>query len=442
MTPPFLKILRSGITILLLFLSPPLHAAGRNLILIGWDTLRADHVGALGYKRKTTPNLDALAAKSFLFTRAISPSSWTLPVFMSIFTGLYPSEHGLTNKFKLPSDVGLDLEPAGLSTGVVTLARFLKSNGYKTAGFTGGAGVSGSLGFSRGFDVYVDSPNFAGFETSFPQAIDWLRNNPGTGTFVFIHGYDTHPFRDLKADGNYKFIAPEEAGKVPGIRARHEKMRMDLLDGKKLRYTDNDVKLWTDVYDEKILRADKLLGKFLADLSALGPAADDSVIILLSDHGEELFDHGGVDHGMTLYDEMIRVPLLICVPGRQGRVIQPQARTLDIFPTVMTLLGLEHGEQLPERLSGSSLVAAMDGGAKAQDAFSETDYLFHFNKRAIRKGDGLKLIVDGFTQGRELYDAAADPGEKSDLFEKEPARSYMLEMELFNWEEGLAAPLP
>jgi arylsulfatase A-like enzyme len=474
MTPPFLKTPGSGITILLLSASlmaqpivsmgganpphsppsaaklnagaadptTPLHFAKRNLILIGWDTLRADHVGALGYKRKITPNLDGLAARSFLFTRAISPSSWTLPVFMSIFTGLYPSEHGVTNKYKLPAAGSTEMELASLSTGVVTLAQLFKANGYKTAAFTGGAGVSGSFGFSRGFDVYVDSPNFAGFETSFPQALDWLAKNPGPGTFVFIHGYDTHPFRDLKADGNYKFITPEEAEKVPGIRARHEKMRMDLLDGKKLRYTSDDVKLWTDVYDEKILRADELLGKFLADLSALGPAADDTVIILLSDHGEELFDHGGVDHGMTLYDEMLRVPLLIRVPGRQGRVIKTQVRTLDIFPTVMALLGLEHGEELTERLSGSSLVAAMGGGAQALDAFSETDYLFHFNKKAIRKGDGLKLITDGFTQERELYDASADPREKNNLFAKEPARSYILEMELFNWEEGLAPPLP
>ncbi|MBU2573639.1 MAG: sulfatase [Elusimicrobia bacterium] len=445
---PRFKIIRVLIAAALLLAAPRLHAAGPalsgaegpNLILIGWDTLRADHVGALGYERKTTPNLDGLAARSFLFTRAISPASWTLPAFMSVFTGLYPSEHGMTNKYSLPAAGSTKLEPASLSTGVATLAQLLKTNGYKTAAFTGGAGVGGSYGFSRGFDVYVDSPNFTGFGTSFPQALDWLRDNPGSGTFVFIHGYDTHPFRDLKADGNYSFIPPEEAAKVPELRARHEKMRMELLDGKKLQYTNDDVKLWTGVYDEKILRADKLLGKFLTDLSALGKPAGETIIILLSDHGEELFDHGGVDHGMTLYDELLRVPLLIYVPHRPGRTINAQVRTLDVFPTVMELLGLRQGESLRGQLRGTSLVGHMNGAGEPLDAFSETDYLFHFNKKAVRKSNGQKLISDGLTQGRELYDTSADPAEKTDLFEKDSARAYILEMALFDWEESLKTP--
>src|SRR3989339_315778 len=134
---PFKKVPGLALAAALLLCAAPLHAAGPNLILIGWDTLRADHVGALGYKRKTTPNLDDFAAGSVLFTRAVSPASWTLPAFMSVFTGLYPSEHGLTNKFKLPPAGSPELEPAVLSTGVVTLAAALKDAGLKTAGFVG-----------------------------------------------------------------------------------------------------------------------------------------------------------------------------------------------------------------------------------------------------------------------------------------------------------------
>lgn len=422
-----------------LLCAAPLKAAaeGPNLILIGWDTLRADHVGALGYKRKTTPNLDAFAAGSVLFTRAVSPASWTLPAFMSVFTGLYPSEHGLTNKFKMPPAGSEELAPAVLSTGVVMLGEALKAEGYRTAAFTGGSGVGGEYGFSRGFDVYVDSPNFAGFETAFPQALDWVKNNGDAKYFLFIHGYDTHPFRDLKADGKYTFIPKEEAAAVPGLRARHEKLRMELLDGKKLQYTDKDKKLWTDAYDEKIIRADRLLGKFLADFAALGKLSGETVIILMSDHGEELFDHGGVDHGMTLYDEMLRVPLLIRVPGKPGRVVKEQARILDLFPTILELLALKPGEKLKGQLRGESLAGAMTGEAAPRDAFSETDYLFHFSKRAVRKSGGAKLIMDEISRGRELYDTASDPREKSDLFEKDSARAYLLEMELFDWEESL-----
>lgn len=422
----------------LLLCASGLRAAdGPSLIVIGWDTLRADHVGALGCKRKTTPNLDAFASGAFLFTRAVSPASWTLPAFMSVFTGMYPSEHGLTNKFKLPPAGSSELEPATLSTGVITLAEALKAEGYRTAAFTGGAGVGGEYGFARGFEVYVDSPNFGGFTDSFPRALDWLKNSGDAKYFLFIHGYDTHPFRDLEADGKYTFIAGEEAADVPALRGRHEKMRMELIAGKKLKYTDKDKKLWADVYDEKIIRADRLLGKFLRDLDALGKPAKNAVVILLSDHGEELFDHGGVDHGMTLYDEVLRVPLIIRVPGRAGRVIKEQAPTRDVFPTALELLGIEPGDKLAAQLRGESLSGSMTGGADPRDAYSETDYLFHFSKKALRKSGGAKLIIDGITQGRELYDTAADPAEKKDLFEKDSARAYLLEMQLFDWEEGL-----
>ncbi|MCX5792227.1 MAG: sulfatase [Elusimicrobia bacterium] len=431
----FLKTAGPLIAAVMMLAAAPL-SAGPNLILIGWDTLRADHVGALGYKRPTTPNLDALAAGSFIFTNAVSQASWTLPSFMSLFTGLYPSEHGVTNKFRLPETGSTDLQPASLSTSVVTMAELFKANGYRTAAFTGGAGLGGSFGFSRGFDVYVDSRDFAGFGTTFPEALAWLRTNGGAPYFLFVHGYDTHPFHDLEPSGATTFVTKAEKGKAFKLRARHEKLRMQLLDGKRLKYTPADVKLWTDVYDEKILRADELLGDFLGRLAAIG--STDTVIILLSDHGEELFDHGGVDHGMTLYDEVIHVPLLIRLPGRPGLKITQQVRTIDVFPTVVALLGLKQGEALREQLRGTSLLGQMDGNAQALDAFSETDYLFHFDKRAVRKSSGQKLIFDRFTQKREMFRIPADPLEKKDLFEDEPAGAYLLEMELFNWSDGLA----
>ncbi|MFA6433790.1 MAG: sulfatase [Elusimicrobiales bacterium] len=421
----------------LMFAAEPLCAGGRGLILIGWDTLRADHISALGYKRKTTPSLDAFAAGSVVFTKAISPSSWTLPAFMSVFTSLYPSEHGLTNKYRSPSAGGAELEPARLSTRATTMAQVFKANGYRTAAFTGGAGVGGEFGFNRGFDIYADGRTFAGFESAFPMALAWLRANRGSNFFVFIHGYDTHPFRDLKADGNYRFITPEEAAKVPELRKRHEKMRLEQLDGKKPDHTRDDIKLWTDVYDEKILRADALLGNFLAELFAPGGAGNEAVIIILSDHGEELFDHGGVDHGMTLYDEVIRVPLFIRVPGGRASTVTAQVGTLDLLPTVIDLLGLKPPAGLKKRLRGTSLAPQLAGGSMPLDAFSETDYLFHFSKKSLRKEAGLKLINDGFSQKNELYDTAADPSEKADLSERSAANAYLLEMELFNLQDGL-----
>lgn len=429
MSSAFFKTARAALAAALCCAAAPAGAAGPNLVLIGWDTLRADHVGALGYARPTTPNLDALAARSFLFTNAVSQASWTLPSFMSVFTGLYPSEHKVTNKFRPPAEGSADLEPASLSTGVVTMAELLKAGGYRTAAFTGGAGLGGSFGFSRGFDVYVDSADFAGFGDTFPQALDWLKKNKAEPYFLFVHGYDTHPFHDLDPAADAVFLAPEEKEDVLKLRARHEKLRSDLLDGRKLEYTGEDVKLWNDAYDEKIVRGDRLLGSFLRELEAL--ASTDTVIILLSDHGEELFDHGGVDHGMTLYDEVLRVPLLVHVPGLPGAKITRQVSLTDVFPTVAELAGLKP----PRAPRGTGLLGA---GAAPRDAFAETDYLFHFSKKALRKSSGLKFISDGFTRQHEFYDTAADPLEKNDLFSAEPARAYVLETELFMWESDAA----
>lgn len=403
-----------------------------NLVIIGWDTLRADHVGALGYARNTTPNLDRFAAGAVLFTNAVSQASWTLPSFMSVFTGLYPSEHGMTNKYLLPGDGGSDLVEAALSTSVVTMAELLKANGYRTAAFTGGAGVGPSYGFGRGFDVYVGSRNFSGFASAFPPALDWVRRNGGAPFFLFVHGYDSHPLHELEP-GAMTFVEPGETESALKLQARHGKLREELLNGKRPDHTPADVRLWTDAYDEKIARADRLLGDFLPKLEAL--ASTDTIIVLLSDHGEELFDHGGIDHGMTLYDEMLRVPLIVKLPGRAGTKVGQQVRLIDVLPTVADLLGLKGAGGA--RWRGVSLAPLMDGGKKALDAFSETDYLFHFSARSIRKSGGLKLISDGITLRREMYDTAADPGEKKDLFAGEAARSYLLETELFFWQDRL-----
>jgi arylsulfatase A-like enzyme len=414
----------------------PARAAAHGLVIIGWDTLRADHIGTLGYKRNTTPDMDEFASQSVLFTRAISAASWTLPSFMSVFTGLYPSEHGVTNKFMLPPEGSTELKLATLSTGTVTLAEFLKANGYRTAAFTGGAGVGGSFGFSRGFDIYSDSVNFAGFGSTFPKALDWIKKNKDADYFVFVHGYDTHPFHDLVPGIPYTFITRDEAAGVPKLRARHEKLRLAEIDGRLPKHTAADVKLWTDVYDEKIFRTDKLLGEFLAGLKALG--GGEPVTILFADHGEELFDHGGIDHGMTLYQEMIHVPLIVRAPGMKPGRVDSQVRTLDIFPTVLDLLGLKPGEALKRQLRGASLVPLMTGGAKGnRDAYSETDYLFHFEKRSLREPDGMKFLQDELQQKNELYDTASDPAEKKDLSEKDPAKAYILENQLFDWEDGL-----
>ena len=172
--------------------APPDAAALRdyNVIIVDFDTLRADRLGALGNPRPLTPNLDAVASKSYLFTGAVAQAPWTLPSTMSFFTSLYPHRHSLVNKFSLFTEERKEL--AHLPRRFTTLAQVFARNGYATAGFTGDAGLEAHFGFGNGFDVYFDSITFGGLDLTLPLAWDWLQTHQDRKFFLFVQGYDVH----------------------------------------------------------------------------------------------------------------------------------------------------------------------------------------------------------------------------------------------------------
>ena len=403
-----------------------------NVILVGWDTLRADRVGALGYRGATTPNLDALAGKGCLFRKAVSPSNWTLPSFMSWFTSLYPHQHLITNKFRVSAGEQPELQSHALSRDIQTLPEVLRAHGYRTAGFTGGAGVSGEFGFARGFDVYKDSGNFMGFGTTVPQALEWLQANSAKKFFLFVHGYDCHPQFELPPG---RALGPVSATEVAEFQERHPRYRMAGIEGKPLGARPQDPALWSRIYDEKLRAADRDFGRLLRAVETSPRLKARTILIVASDHGEELFDHGQVDHGMTLYDEVIRVPLLVYVPGAAPRVVDEQVRTLDLLPTVLDLLGLKPSPKLRRQMQGRSLAAHLRGHGESREAFSETDYLLRVRLRSLRRADGWKLVLNQLDGLRSLFDLKADPGEKRDLLDAEPRRAYELENRLDLWAE-------
>ncbi len=197
-----------------------------NIVLISVDTLRADRVGVLGYKKDTTPTLDKLAEESYVFTQAISVAPWTLPSHMSMFTGLYPSEHKMVNKVIITNsgeEVSANL--SSISPGIKTLAELLKEKGYINAGFTGGAGLGSDFGFNRGFDVYDDEDNFAGFENSLPKAINWVKSNKDNKFFLFVHGYDVHG--QYVPEGGYdnRYLDFEYEGNLTGSKLEQKQLR-------------------------------------------------------------------------------------------------------------------------------------------------------------------------------------------------------------------------
>lgn len=411
---------------------------GYNVVLVSFDALQAAHVTHLGYFRKTTPTIDKIAQEGFSFKNAISQASWTLPATMTWFTSLYPSEHRCINKYSTYTEkekILTDLKQ--LSPDVVTLAEVLKKNGYITAGFNGDAGVGGHFGFSQGFDVYIDGPKFGGMDQSIPKALEWLRKNYKKKFFMFLHGYDCHGQFDPPNGFTRRFVDIDYKGPLKGGKEEQERLREEGLNKGYITLSDEDVEFWRALYDEKINDADERFRDFLEEFNKLG-LSDKTIIILVSDHGTEFYEHKRFDHGFSLYDELIRTLLVFKLPNTQGgKIIEDQVRNIDIMPTLLDLLGIRAYKKVATQMKGLSLISLMRGGHFNLEAFSETDYRLFTHKRSMRTYDGWKFIYTMETGQRELYNLKKDAGELNNLSEKEKRIAYEMEQRLFEWLKSM-----
>jgi arylsulfatase A-like enzyme len=420
----------------------PFKYTDYNLVFVSFDALQAAHVGALGCPRNTTPTLDALAKGGVTFSRAYSVASWTVPASMTWFTGVYPSEHRMTNKFvtynKQEQKIAnlKDVAPE-----LITLADVLRANGYATAGFCGNAGVSSGFGYDQGFDIYRHpTGTFGGFDRSVPQALEWLRANRDRKFFLFLHGYDVHG-QYLPAGGlDYRFVEPDYDRKYLGSPHEQELLREEGLDRGRLALRDADVQFWRAVYDEKVQRADSRFADFLKEFDALG-ISDRTIFVITSDHGTELYEHRRFDHGFTLYDEQVRVPLFFKLPDARGASVPDRVSSIDLMPTVLELLSVSVPEKARKQLRGKSLVPAMRGARVSRDVFSETNYRAYTYKRSVLTPDGWKLIYTLESRSRELYDLNTDPCETRDLAPTEKARADELQKRVFAHFESIGCDL-
>jgi arylsulfatase A-like enzyme len=379
-----------------------------NVVVLSVDTLRADHVGALGYKTPTTPEIDALAARGVLFENAISQSSWTRPAHMSIFTGLHPREHGF---------VAL-ADTRRLDDSIPTLASVLRDHGYNTAAFVGGVNLAATYGFDRGFDLYRTNGKY--FRDNFEDTRYWLDHERKGKFFLFVHGYDAHtPYItdpiDRQAIALDESIPAEPFGEV--CRRDGPVSRIDPF---------------VREYDGAVHRADRYVGKIVRELGQRG-LLDRTIVVVLSDHGEEFLEHGRCFHIATLHREVLHVPLVIVAPGlAPRRVAAAVSASVTIAPTVMELLGID-GHPFP----GPSLLEAATGGAAPEDLIvSETE------RNAEKKGDGhvrslttpaLKLIQWTTERRSSLFDTSTDAAEQSPV--ADPERHEALTTELDRWSE-------
>lgn len=405
-----------------------------NIVLVSFDALQAAHVHSLGYPKEITPTIDAMASEGFNFTNAISVASWTVPASMTWFTGVYPSDHRVLNKYSLyDPPVEKISKLRELSPNIMTLAEVMKQNGYVTGGFTGDAGVGGVFGYNIGFDVYEDSVTFGDMDQSVPKALAWLKENKGRKFFLFLHGYDSHGQCIPQGGLDYRFVDKDYDGKYTGSKEEQEDLREEGLANGKVDLRSEDVKFWRAVYDEKINRADARFRKFLDGLKELG-VLDKTVFVLTSDHGTEFYEHRRFDHGFSLYNELIHVPLIIRVPDRRdGKTVTGTVSSIDVMPTILDIMDVQVPDTVTRQLRGKTLVPVMNGATATGDVYSETDYRLYTYKRSITTQDGWKFIYTLESNGRELYNLKSDPRETMNLVDTEPRVAYEMEQKLFGF---------
>ncbi|HVZ37285.1 MAG TPA: sulfatase [Polyangiaceae bacterium] len=368
-----------------------------NLVIVSMDTLRADHLSCQGYGQPTSPNIDALASRGTRFATALSTSAWTSPAHASLFTSRYPSQVGIVGYQELKSAHRLQDEER-------TLAEILKEAGYDTRAITGGGFVSGELGFAQGFDEYSSAPvHQQDLQFQLQPTLDWIakRTDQERPFFLFLHFYDCHRAYTPPAEWAKRFV-PDPNGPL-------EQQR---LCGPGVLPSPSQIALQVGLYDAEIAYADYQLGQVFQALAASGHERD-TLVVFVSDHGEEFKDHGGCDHIHSLYHELVRVPLIFAGPRVPlGRVVEAPVSLLDVAPTILELLYLPS----EPRMEGESLIPAMHGANPARRyQFFESGFAPEDSVRRGVRSESAKLIFDHADRPIELYDLAADPNEQRNL---------------------------
>jgi arylsulfatase A-like enzyme len=372
-----------------------------SVVLVSIDTLRPDHLGCYGYHRDTSPAIDELRRDAVLFSEAFAPAPSTLPSHASLFSSLLPQHHGASMTRSVP-----------LPETVLTLAEVLQAAGYRTAAFTGAGQLHSAFGFGQGFEVYHQP--VADLAGAVDEATRWLDGLSGEPFFVFLHTYEVHHPYDPELALLEQF-APDYDGELPA------EISVELLrrinDGE-LELSEQDLDLVVSAYDAEIREMDRSLGRLLEQLRARG-LYEESMIVLTSDHGEEFGEHGWVGwHSHTLYDELLRVPLIVKLPGGRsaGTTIEAPARLIDVAPTITEVAGAPIppdfdgvdllGERPPSEVP---IVAMIDHGSNDFEA--------------------LRLRHWKWFAGR-LFDLRTDPRELTDLAMAKPEVAAQLEARL------------
>lgn len=438
--------------LLSLALCPSLNAAPAfkpNIIMIMVDTLRADYLGCYGFQGAISPNIDAFANESLLFSQCLVQASWTKPSVATLFTGLYPESHRVfmldRGVLKKQANVfRMDTMPQE----AVTLTEVLKLEGYQTLGFVSNPLVFG-IGYGQGFDVYEERGIGNGFDASgiLSRAKKLVQErDPQKPLFLYLHYMDVHaPYRGTEEDaalledspslGPRRMLTPKERRTIH-MAIRRSNLKKDPAVRKQL------VK-WRAAYAAGVHRFDKAMPDLFNFLKE-SDLFDTSVIIFLSDHGEELCEHGAWEHGDRVYAEQIHVPLIVRMPGGKfaGTKVDGTVGVVDLMPTLMDYIG---AKKTPPGMQGRNFSRVLRDGKshafKYSFAAANSDRLLKFNESCIQSSTH-KLIWDLSTDKKRLFDLEKDPQEQVDISAFEPKITATLSKELQSHKRRVEAYRP
>jgi arylsulfatase A-like enzyme len=437
-------VMAAAVGVALIDRSAPPVAGAPKVVVYLVDTLRRDRLGVYGYDKPTSPRIDALARECAVFDRAYAPAPWTLPSVVSLLTSQDPLTHGVFTRGQR------------VDAGTRSLAESLHTNGWVTAGFTTNPFAGRASGLDRGYDR---------FEAIAKQAIDpgdvgdWLDEAGPRPAFVYVHS--TEPHRPYKSPQRFR----DRLGDVPlrrrkqlnrQVRMLHHLTNWDFRRQQAPGETQNEAQQarlrrelakgaaeLSTFYDAEVAWADDNVGQFVDLLRARGEWSS-TLFVLISDHGDEIFDHGDLTHGQSLYSELVRVPMIVCHPDGlgAGRRIDAVVSLLDVMPTVLAHAGLP-----ATGLAGRDLTPLL-GEAEGASEPQVTSVRINRHKyspgtEAVR-GPLNVAVTDGRWRGIwnvqpntvELYDTLTDPAEQDDRADDDPDRAAALGELARRWAEG------
>lgn len=406
-----------------------------NVLLLTVDTLRADHLGAYGYDRATSPHIDALAARGILFSRAYSPRGLTFPALATILTSQYPFSHGV-----------LTMPKTALADSHQTLAEVLRGAGYWTAGFNAHLALTPKTGFSQGFHDYF---LFHSKEEDrmVERAGRWLEHHRDQPFFVWFHLFGPHSPYQPPVQFSERFTRSDYKGPYDGSQDQLYEI------GRREELSDQDREHILALYDGKVAQEDDRVGRLLAYVEKLG-LRDRTLVVFSADHGEELFDHHyHFSHEWSVYEGVLRVPLILSLPGKlpEGRVVSSLVESIDLAPTILDAVGVAPASSMQGR---SVLPLIAESGEDGRDrVYGSMDYFGHSvmtvrtpRWRYVYNPDDYRPVQHVRFAREELYDLEADPAERTNVVAVHSEVASALRNDLLEWrrwtEERATPALP